>query len=129
MRSTQQPDFVPPMTVEAAHDFARGLLNLERRTPHDTDAALVRIEQRYGLSGNQIEHLAYGRAKTIDVGLFARLRAAYLDLCERQVGKLQHQIAVLKATGSDDDISDLEREAESLAARIAEKKARLGGGK
>ena len=46
-----------------------------------------------------------------------------LDLCERQVAKLQHEIAVEKALNEDDTLEDLEREARRLAARIAAKKA------
>ena len=64
-----------------------------------------------------------GRSRAIS-GLFARLRAAYLDLCERQVGKLQHQIAVLKAT-DDADLADLESEAARLAEKIEARKATL----
>ena len=61
-------------------------------------------------------------AKTVEAGLFARIRAAYLDLCERQVSKLQHEIALEKAMNEDDTLEDLEREASRLAARIAQKK-------
>lgn len=109
------------MTVEAASNYAARLLEQEQRGS-DVDAALYRLEQRYGLSPNQVLHLRSGRAKTCDIGLFARLRSAYLDLCARQVSKLQHEIAITKAT-SDDDLEDLEAEARALAAKIAAKKA------
>ena len=110
------------MTVEAASNYASRLLELEQRGS-DTESALYRLEQRYGLSPNQIMHLRSKRAKSCDVSLFARLRGAYLDLCERQVTKLQHEIAVEKALNEDDTLEDLEREARRLAARIAAKKA------
>ena len=55
----------------------------------------------------------------------ARLRGAYLDLCERQVSKLQHEIAIEKAT-TDADLADLETRARVLANEIAAKKAALG---
>lgn len=111
------------MTVEAACDYASRLVELETRGS-DTDAALHRLEQRYGLSPNQIIHLRSRRAKSCDVSLFARLRGAYLDLCERQVSKLQHEIAIERATG-DDTLEDLETEARALAAKIQAKKAGL----
>lgn len=114
---------VHPMTVEAASDYASRLLEYEQRGS-DTESALYRLEQRYGLSPNQILHLRSRRAKSCDVSLFARLRAAYLDLCERQVSKLQHEIAITKATG-DDSIEDLEAEAHRLAQKIAERKEAL----
>lgn len=52
----------------------------------------------------------------------ARLRAAYLDLCERQVAKLQHEIAITRATG-DDTLEDLVAEADRLAQKIKARKA------
>jgi hypothetical protein len=124
MQSTknQHPVQVNPMTVEAASNYASRLLEMEQRGS-DTDSALFRLEQRYGISPNQLMHLRSRRAKSCDVSLFARLRGAYLDLCERQVTKLQHQIAVEKATDDDDDLRDLEAAAAALAAKIAAKKA------
>lgn len=114
---------VHPMTVDAACDYASRLVEMESKGS-DTEAALYRLEQRYGLSPNQVMHLRSRRAKSCDVGLFARLRMAYLDLCERQVTKLQHQIAVEKATG-DDTLEDLELEAVALAQKIAARKAAM----
>lgn len=111
------------MTVEAASNYASLLLEYEQRGS-DVDSALFRLEQRYGLSPNQVMHLRSRRAKTCDVSLFARLKSAYLDLCERNVSKLQHQIAIEKASG-DDDLEDLEAEARALAEKIAARKAGL----
>lgn len=121
---SKHPIQVNPMTVEAASNYASRLLEYEQRGS-DVESALFRIEQKYGLSPNQIMHLRSRRAKSCDVSLFARLRMAYLDLCERQVSKLQHEIAITKAT-SDDTLEDLEAEAESLAQKIAERKEALG---
>jgi hypothetical protein len=110
------------MTIEAASNYAATLLDLEVHRSGNIDTALHHIEQRYGISPNQIMHLRNRRAKSCDVSLFARLRLAYVDLCERQVTKLQHQIAVEKATG-DDTLEDLENEARALAAKIKARKA------
>lgn len=123
-KSTNIQHQVQPMTVEAASNYASRLLDMEQRGSSDTEGALYRLEQRYGLSPNQITHLRSRRAKSCDVSLFARLRAAYLDLCERQVSKLQHEIAIEKATG-DDTLEDLEGEARALASKIAAKKAAM----
>jgi hypothetical protein len=112
---------VQPMTVEAASDYASRLLDLEQRGSSDTEGALYRIEQRYGLSPNQIMHLRSRRAKSCDVSLFARIQGAYLDLCKRQVSKLQHEIAMTEAT-TDDALEDLAAEAAALAAKIQARK-------
>lgn len=123
-KSTKPIHLVQPMTVEAASDYASRLLEFEQRGS-DTESALSRLEKRYGFSPNQIIHLRSGRAKSCDVGLFARLRDAYLDLCERQVAKLQHEIAITKATRSDDTLEDLVAEADRLAQKIKARKAGL----
>lgn len=116
---------VKVMSVEAASKYAANLLEMEQRGS-DVESALHRLEHRYGLSPNQILHLRSRRAKSCDVSLFARLRLAYVDLCERQVSRLVHQIAVEKATG-DDALEDLAAEARALAEKIAARKALLAG--
>lgn len=120
---------VPSMTVEAATDYARRIhayVEHDARDPDQLEFAFDTFERRYGIGRWTLEHLRKGRAKTCDVGIFARLRAAYLDLCERQVTKLQHEIAITKATG-DDDLAALEDEAAALAAKIAARKATAKG--
>lgn len=129
---------VPPMTVEAAIDWAQRIheyVGADARDEDQLDGAYARFEQRYGIGRWTIDHLRKAKAKTCDIGVFARLQAAYLDLCERQAAKLQQQIAILKAT-SDDDLADLDAEAARLAQKVAAKKAalrlhrsQLGGGK
>lgn len=112
-------------SVDAATGYVRRMVEAEAKGWGDQDNALSRLEARYGLPFWTLNHIRTGRAKTVEAGLFARIRGAYLDLCERQVVKLQHEIAVEKALKDDVSIQDLEREAAALAARIAEKKARL----
>ena len=105
-------------TVEEAGTYVRRMIEKETRGWGDQDGALSRLGARYGVSYWALERLRTGRAKTVEAGLFARIRAAYLDLCERQVAKLQHEIALEKAISGDDDLGGLEIEAARLAARI-----------
>lgn len=109
-------------TAEVATGYVRRMLESETRGWGDQDGALTRLEARYGLSFWTLNHLRSGRAKTIEAGVFQRVRAAYLDLCQRQVQRLQHEIAVEKAIQDDGTLEDLEAEAAALAARIAAKK-------
>lgn len=112
-------------TVETASAYVKRMVERETRGWGDQENALARLEARYRLPFWSLDHLRTGRAKSVDAGLFARIRAAYLDLCERQVEKLQHEIAIEKAMYADDSMEDLEREAEELAARIAAKRRTL----
>lgn len=110
-------------SADVASDYVRRMVEAETKGWGDQENALARLEARYGLPFWSLNHIRTGRAKTVEAGLFARIRGAYLDLCERQITKLQHEIAVEKALNQDDSLQDLEREAEALAARIAAKKA------
>lgn len=104
--------------VDEAGDYVRRMVQREALGWGDQAQAQARLEARYGISYWALEKLRTGKAKTVEAGLFARVRAAYLDLCERQVSRLQHEIAIEKAIGGNDTLEDLEREAARLASRI-----------
>lgn len=110
------------MSAATATEYVRRMVARESRGPGDTLNAMSRLEQKYGIGFWQLSHLRGGRAKSVDVGLFARIRAAYLDYCENQIRLLEHEIAVEKAINEDDSLEDLEREAAELRARILAKK-------
>ena len=121
---------VPGMTIDAAISYADKLYrHVEERAegggPEAIDVAFDQFERRFGLGRWTLDHLKKGKAKTCDVSVFARMRAAYLTICEQQMAKLQHEIAVEKATHDDDDLRDLEAAAAALAAKIAARKAAL----
>lgn len=108
--------------VETAGGYVRRMVEREARGWGDQSEAQARLESRYGIPYWAMDRLRTGRAKTVEAGLFARIRGAYIDLCERQVAKLQHEIAIEKALTEDDTLEDLELEAAALAARIQAKK-------
>ena len=82
---------------DVAGDYVRRMIEHETRGWGDQHNALSRLEARYGLPFWSLRNLKSGRAKTVEAGLFSRIRAAYIDLCERQVTKLQHEITIEKA--------------------------------
>jgi hypothetical protein len=116
-------------SAEMASGYVRRMVERESRGWGDQDNALSRLEAKYGIPFWSLQNLRTGRAKTVEAGLFARVRSAYLDLCERQVHQLQHEIAVEKAMhgGADATLEDLENEAAELARKIAAKKAARKG--
>lgn len=119
----KQENQMSTQLVDTAGGFVRRMVERESRGWGDQTNAQQRLESRYGIPFHSLEHLRTGRAKTVEAGLYARIRGAYLDLCERQVAKLQHEIAIERALNEDDTLEDLEREASKLAARIQAKKA------
>lgn len=123
-KSQSQDQQMSAELVDTAGGYVRRMVEKEARGWGDQAQAQARLEARYGIPFYSLERLRTGRAKTVDAGLFARIRGAYLDLCERQVRKLQHEISIEKALNEDDTLEDLEREAAQLLARVEAKKAR-----
>ncbi len=105
-----------------ASDYVRRMVEKETRGWGDQRNALERLERRYQIPFWSLNNLRTGRAKTVEAGLFSRIRSAYLDLCERELAKLQHELAIEKARHPHDDFTDLESEAEELLARLQAKK-------
>lgn len=106
------------MSTAVATEYVRRMVALEARGPGDTDGAMTRLEAKYGLSFWQLSHLRGGRAKTVDVSLFERIRAAFIDHCGRQAARLLHEAEMAQAVTPDDDIGRIEGEIRALAARL-----------
>lgn len=114
-------------SAEMAAGYVRRMVEHETRGWGDQEGALARVEARYGLPFWSLNNLRTGRAKTVEAGLFSRIRGAYLDLCERQVAKLQHEISIEKALNEDDTLEDFESQARRLAAKIEAARATRRG--
>jgi hypothetical protein len=112
---------LPPMSVDAATEYVRTMVQRESRGPGDIDNAMNRLEAKYGLPFWTMWHLRKGRAKTVEASMLARIRSAYLDMCARQASGLLHEIEMEAAAG-DDTLADLEAEARSLVAKIQAKR-------
>ena len=108
--------------VDTAKCYVRKMVERECRGWGDQRTALHRIGRLYGISTHALERLRSGRAKSVDAGLLAVIRSAYLDLCERQVAKLRQEIATERVMGCD-SMADIETETVRLAALIAQAKA------
>jgi hypothetical protein len=109
------------MSVEAATEYVRTMVQRESRGPGDLDNAMHRLESKYGLPFWTLWHLRKGKAKTVEASLLARIRGAYLDMCQRQASNLLHEIKMEAAAGDDLD-GDITAELEALLAKIKAKK-------
>lgn len=109
------------MSVEAATDHVRTMVQRESRGPGDIENAMRRIEAKYGLPFWTLWHLRKGKAKTVEASLLARIRGAYLDMCQRQASNLLHEIKMEAAAGDDLD-SDIAAELEALLAKVKAKR-------
>lgn len=116
---------VPEVSTEAATDLVQKMVRLERARTGNVETAIDSLSRKYRIGVWPLTHLFKGRAKTCDLSLYARIRAAYLDYCAAQVAALQHELDLELARGGDDDLTaDLAAQAAELAAKIAAKRAK-----
>ena len=120
-----QLEFDQVSSVDLAAEYCRRMLAQEARGPGDIEEAMHRIEIKTGIGYWVQWAFRYRKPKTVDRDLFSRIRGAYLGLCDRQLQRLQHDLAVDRAKGGGDDtLEDLEAQAAALAAKIQAARAR-----
>lgn len=105
-------------TSEQAQDYVKRMIARESGGWGDMNAAIDRLERKYGIPFWTMNNIRTGRAKTIEAGVFARIRAAYMDMCERQISRLQHELKIERELDGDALDSDLLAQVESLVAKV-----------
>ena len=85
--------------LDEAAEWSKSLTRMRARGPGDTENAMRTIEREYGVDYWLQWRLRYRRSVLRDIGVSAymRLKAAYQAECERQLRKLQHDIAKTEA--------------------------------
>ena len=116
---------VPRVSAATATDYVRKMVKLETVTSGTQDAALRKLARDYGLTVSQLTHLYKAKAKTCDVSLFARVKAAYLDRCAKMAARLLHNIELEEASGGDAHDQDLVDRLGAILAEVATKRAPL----
>lgn len=109
-------------SAQLASSYVNKMIERESRGWGDTTNAMKRLNRRYGLSFWTLNNLRIGRSKTVDASLFNRIKSAYLDVCERQIANLQHELTLEKMGTPDAPMEDFEREAAELLAKVREAK-------
>ena len=100
-----------------AQSYVQRMVARESKGWGDTQPALERIQTRYGLPYWTLNNIRIGRAKTVEGGVLRRIKAAYYDMCARQIRSLQHELEIGGGHGGADN-SDLLAEVHSLAEKI-----------
>ena len=91
--------------VQDARHWANNLIQREARGPGDTENAMRRVSQRYGIDYAALWSLRYRPPKRIFADIYFGLRAAYLDECDRQLKRLNHELIITKAKAGPDAAS------------------------
>lgn len=110
--------FLVPMSAVEASFFVRQMIHREAAGPGDAERAMARIEAKYGVGFWTLDHLRKGKAKTCEVGLYARIKAAFIDHCGRQAERLLNEAANAQAVGVNEDVAAIQREIQALQARL-----------
>lgn len=126
------PDFgneVPKVSAATATKYVQELVELETISARTKEAALRKLSRDYGMTVSQLTHLYKARAKTCDVGLFARVKAAYLDRCAKMAARMLHNIEIEEASGKDADDQDLVDRLIAIRSEALAKGAALNSGR
>lgn len=86
------------------------------------DRALTEVSRATGLSYWAVDKLARGKVKTIITTNFLKVRAAYLDWCLREIGRMQHS---MEAAEDDDLLGNLEAQVLALRQKVRAKQAEV----
>lgn len=110
------------MEIAQAKQLHQGLIARLMNGPGDSEGAMYRAEQKYGLSYWGQWNLRFkGRAS---FEFLTRLHGAYLEAVENSVKRDLAYLKTEQAKGAEDaSLESLVAEAETLLARIASKKA------
>jgi hypothetical protein len=107
-----------PMSAAEASFYVRQMIHRESRGPGDHERAMERLEARYGLGFWTLDHLRKKKAKTCDVTLYARIKAAFIDHCGKQAAKLLIEADTAMAVNPNDDVAAIQDEIQTLVARL-----------
>lgn len=113
---------VTPFSPDLAAVYARKMVERESRGNGDQMNALERVGRRCGMTARSLRRLLNGETRDPGIAVFGRIRAAYLDLCARQIAALQHELEVEKARNADASLEDIGREVEALAEKVRQAK-------
>lgn len=111
--------------VTEAKEWANKLIAANHRGPGDTtDAAIHRAAIKHGLDPKLLWRLRYRTPKSMLIGAWKRVKAAYEAECERQEAKLRHELEITKALSASEAALAAIRETEALLASTASPEAR-----
>ncbi|MDW9726332.1 hypothetical protein GOB91_29225 [Sinorhizobium meliloti] len=125
MKSTDSVETVNKMSCVLAGEYLDKMIEREAESSN-RETAIATIARRYGFTKAQILHLRGGRAKDVRMSVFMKIRAAYLDHCERLMARLIHEIETEKLRFGSDHFQGLDAEAAALAEKIRKEKERIG---
>jgi transcriptional regulator GlxA family with amidase domain len=118
----KQMSFVDAYSPDRARGYATKLFQMVVKGWGDAPLAIEDCAKRSRMSERSFERLMKGETKDPKLTIVGRVRGAYLNYCQEQVARLQHEIHIEMTRKSDENLESLAAEAEALAAKIREAK-------
>ncbi|ESZ60677.1 hypothetical protein X728_15200 [Mesorhizobium sp. L103C120A0] len=107
------------MSAAVASEYVRLMIHREGDGPGAAERAMTKLEARYGIGFWTLDHFRKRKAKTCDVALFARIKAAFIDHCGAQAARLIQEAEIAQAVTPNDDVAAIQDEIRALQARLA----------
>lgn len=102
---------------DIAREYGRKMLEIETRGNGDQLNALERVAREVGMKPRALRRLINGETMPT-LTVFGRLRAGYLNLCERRIKRLQHDLEVEKGRFGSDAFADIDGRISALAEEV-----------
>lgn len=114
---------VDMFSPDIAAEYGRRMVELESRGNGDQLNALERVGREVGLKARALRRIINGET-TPSLAVFGRMRAGYLNLCERHIEKLRQSVEAEKARYGDAPFEDIDRKILALADEVGQAKKR-----
>jgi hypothetical protein len=114
---------VDMFSPDIAAQYGRRAVEIESRGNGDQLNALERVGRECGLKARALRRIINGET-TPTFPVFLKMRAAYLNICERQINRLQSEIETEKMRFGDAAFADLDREISNLAEKVRKAKGK-----
>ncbi len=104
------------------------MVQLETISTKTKERAIEKLARDYGFTESQLIHLDKAKAKSCDVSLYARIKAAYYDRAASLARRLLHEMHIEEASGHDAHDQDLVDRLDAVLAEALAKRAALHKG-
>lgn len=111
------------MSAAEASEFVRKMIHLEGGEPGAAERAMKKLARDYKIGFWTLDHLRKNKAKTCEVSLFARIKAAYAHHCTKFAERLLLEAEIIQKVSPNDHVAAIESQLQALADELAVAKA------
>jgi len=118
---------VDAIGLERAAQYATKMFQRRVAGWGDEDRALAEVSGWCGMSPRSFKRLMKGQTKDVGLGLFGRVRSAYLNYCLSLIRQLKHEVEIDEEIYGHAALGDIIADVEALEAKaLAAKAIKIG---